>query len=481
VNDASQVTEPDREKLDAAEAALLTAQDAKQSAKAARDVEKLRAKHRTDTAKAIAVPAKFPTNPRAGLDVLPDHRGKQPRTFPSAAPSRRAFAFVWPNAEPDEDLREHVAHLASRLVRLGHSSSQVCARVVVDGSAIEALARSVATYRPDERDGDLILRWVAPGQLARLRAAFGQHRETEPRVLPARFVRYTSTPETTVRAIPRPHLSDDFVVFARSGGARLPITAVAGVARQLRRALMSVADQPVHPILSGHLPDGSPAVEDHLAIAPLPVVLGPVPDGSVLGIALSLPRRADAEARRAVMRAIGALEERHRSTATDETPELILHLGAAGDLRLRRIAWDDDGRVTLTPATWTRPSRTWATATPIALDRNPGNLHDEDASRRRTAFDEASTTVRDAVVRTGLPAPAAIDVVRSCVLPGTAKPRAYPRFPRETNRTQRVLVHARLVFEAPVAGPMLLGAGRYHGLGLCLPVDGITHSAARSR
>jgi CRISPR-associated protein Csb2 len=35
-------------------------------------------------------------------------------------------------------------------------------------------------------------------------------------------------------------------------------------------------------------------------------------------------------------------------------------------------------------------------------------------------------------------------------------------------------VHADIVFAEKVRGPVLLGAGRYTGLGLCLPIDEAT-------
>jgi CRISPR-associated protein Csb2 len=72
--------------------------------------------------------------------------------------------------------------------------------------------------------------------------------------------------------------------------------------------------------------------------------------------------------------------------------------------------------------------------------------------------------------RGGWPAPVRDDVVRSAVLPGSAKPRTFPRFPPDTGRPQRVLVHARLEFAEPVRGPILAGAGRYLGLGLFRPM-----------
>ncbi len=35
----------------------------------------------------------------------------------------------------------------------------------------------------------------------------------------------------------------------------------------------------------------------------------------------------------------------------------------------------------------------------------------------------------------------------------------------------RLLTHAVIRFDAPIRGPVVLGAGRFVGLGLCLPLD----------
>jgi len=75
-------------------------------------------------------------------------------------------------------------------------------------------------------------------------------------------------------------------------------------------------------------------------------------------------------------------------------------------------------------------------------------------------------------LRIGLPAPAAVTVLPSAPLPGSSKARHFPPFPGSEGRVQRVLTHAALQFEEPVAGPILLGAGRYVGLGLMRPLDG---------
>ena len=61
---------------------------------------------------------------------------------------------------------------------------------------------------------------------------------------------------------------DDVIIYARTEGPRLPITSAAGLSRQFRRALMSVADSPVHELLSGHRPDGAPSESVHVAVFP---------------------------------------------------------------------------------------------------------------------------------------------------------------------------------------------------------------------
>lgn len=468
VNDTAVVSSPSRDKLDEAQAALAEARasaDTKAMAKAEKAVQKLVAKLADDTAKATAVPAKALKDGGAtGARQLPERRTRQPRTFPSATPACSTIAFVWRDIDAPAEHASALQRLLGRLARLGHSSTLVRA-VVASESDVEKLAPLTTTFVPDADRGRVVIRWVSAGQCERLQAAFAQHQETEPRVLPASFVWYREGAAPAPESLRRSVFGDDLIVYARTGGPRLPMTSAVGVAKQLRRALMSVAEQPVAEMLSGHQPDGSPSEHPHLAIVPLPVVSGPHPDGAIIGIALVLPRACDLTARRAVMRAVAALEQRDSKAAID------LHLGAAGTLVLQRDEWGQDRRATLQAQTWTHASQWWATATPIALDRNPGDLTSADDGKRRAAFLAATGGVADAIARLGLPPPAAIDVVRSCVLPGSTKPRHFPRFPAEAGRPQRVLVHARIEFPEPVYGPLLVGAGRYHGLGLCLPLD----------
>jgi len=469
VNDAATVRPPSRDRLDEAEAALAAASsaDSKGRDKLVKQVDKARDKLNADTARAIAA---HDNDVGFGVRVLPEGRGKQPRTFPSVTPAHPAVAFVWPDDVLPDSLHAPLRDLLARLVRVGHSSSQVAARLL-DPGALTDLARSTICFVPDEEDGEHMVRWVGAGQLERLDQAFDLHRESEPRVLPARFVRYAEGARSQrLRPSEGVFAADSMVIFARVGGPRLPITSTLGVARQFRRALLAAAGDGAPALLSGHSAEGGPSEAPHLAIVPLPLVGGAHADGTILGLGLIFPRECDARERRSAMAAIGRLEQAGVGP-DDDVPVIPLRLGDAGVLELQRVAWGEDHRSTLQAGRWCRPARAWASATPVALDRNPGDLNDADTGRRTAAFAAARETIRLAIERVGYPEPLEIDVVRSAVVPGSAKPRSFPRFPVEAARPQRVLVHTRIVFPAPVRGPMLLGAGRYFGLGLHTPID----------
>jgi CRISPR-associated protein Csb2 len=468
VNDVSVVSSPDRQKLDAAINALSMAQEQKTRAKATKEVSRLEAKLVEATTKAIAYPARLNKGDAdAGRAVLPESRTRQQRTFPCVTPQSPRFGFVWPDAKPTATAIEALSGLLARLVRLGHSSSFVAARILSDDD-VKAMGAKLTTYREEPEAGEHIIRWVGPRQLRALEAAFELHQEAEPRVLPAVFITYGEG-ERRVDSKPRSSIFDpNFIVLARVGGPRLPITAVAGVSRQLRRALMSAFGADVPELLSGHKPDGSASESPHLAIVPLPVVGGPHADGALLGVALVLPMEADRTERQRVLAAIGKLGLR---SDPEDSPTVHLHLGAAGVMELQLSEWGEDSRATLRASRWTQPSRMWATATPIALDRNPGDLHASSQPERAAAFMEAEASVGTACERIGLTRPRVIEVLRSCVLTGSAKPLAHGPFPPDPSKPQRVLVHARIEFDQKVRGPLLVGAGRFQGMGLCLPVD----------
>ncbi|MGH8611752.1 MAG: type I-G CRISPR-associated protein Csb2 [Gammaproteobacteria bacterium] len=392
--------------------------------------------------------------------LLPNGRTRQVRAFPVVCPARTTFAFIWSDPPP-MNLRAALDGLCKRVTRLGHSSSLVrCA--IVDRPITPTLV-------PDE-DGDVVMRTVGPNQLARLEADFARHQGVEEnRVLPAipkRYGRADVWRKESVTAPAQSIFSNDWVVFERIGGARLLSSRGTDLSRALRDALFDQHGSKTLPAsLSGHRQDGRPADQPHAAFVALPFVGHEHADASVQGCAIVIPRGLDDSDREALLRLVAAWE-RDRAIDADGTMEL-----AGGNLpmvRLKRV--ELAAKSTLRPATWCRPARRFVTATPIALDRNPGNLRSNQHGTAHKASIGAQRCVADACERIGLPRPISVEVSLATLLPGAQQAHAFLPWPGRPGRTARVRVHADIRFGEPVRGLVLLGAGRFFGLGLCIPI-----------
>jgi len=388
--------------------------------------------------------------------ILPNRRTRQVRTFPVALPETTTFALLWPTADPGPH-RPALDRLCARVTRLGHSSSLVRC-TIVDGDIKPTLV-------PND-DGDIVLRVVGPNQLARLEEAFLRNKGVDSRVLPALPQRYNLASSDSV-ASPAPHsvFSPDWVVFERVGGARPLASRATDLARALRAALIEVhGSQNLPPTISGHTGTG-PAEQPHVAFVPLPFVGHPHADGCIMGIALVLPRTLPPRDRELLYRLVATWEKQR----ADAKGALTLQGGTLPEFLVRRV--DLSAKVTLDPMRWCRAARRFITATPIALDRNPGNLRSNRDGTAHKASLEAQRYVADACERVVGVRPDSVEVSLAPLLPGAQHVRAFLPWPGQPGRTPRVRVHADVRFEMPVQGPLLLGAGRYFGLGLCLPVE----------
>jgi CRISPR-associated protein Csb2 len=84
--------------------------------------------------------------------------------------------------------------------------------------------------------------------------------------------------------------------------------------------------------------------------------------------------------------------------------------------------------------------------------------------------------IKECCVRIGLPVPReAIPTPVSAHL-GTPPAHAFPRLQRKDGGLRRH-AHAILIFDEPVCGPVILGAGRYRGYGVCRPMDAADREA----
>lgn len=395
--------------------------------------------------------------------LLPTLRTRKERTFPVVVPSRSSFVFLWPVAEPAEHINA-LRRLCDRVTRLGHSSSLV--RCAIVERPIEP------TLIPDN-NGDYVLRVVGPGQLERLEEAFDRHKAIHQRVLPFRPQRYSKKSDQGPRQQPqRSVFSEDWIVFERIDGKKPLASRGVDLAVALRRALIEMHGQETLPaILSGHDEGGQCTSQAHVAFVPLPWVGYEHADGSVQGLALIPPRTISPDEHEMLMRLL-AKWERERGDREDNyalelgTPP---NLGRTLQIRIRRV--EVPHKATLTATRWCKPSRRFITATPIALDRHPGNLRSNVHRTAHKAAAEAAATIKDACKRIGLPCPTEVSISLAPLLPGAQHVRVYAPWPPQPGRPRRARVHAEIFFPEEVGGPVLLGAGRHYGLGLCLPVS----------
>ena len=122
------------------------------------------------------------------------------------------------------------------------------------------------------------------------------------------------------------------------------------------------------------------------------------------------------------------------------------------------------------PPPYIAQGRVWASCTPIVLDRHlkaTGNEQREE---------EIAGLIRQACANIGIPEPDRVVPGKHSAFEGT--PSAYPsgsaphwtRWRLPEALASRQLTHAVIAFREPVHGPVILGAGRFVGLGLCRPL-----------
>lgn len=398
----------------------------------------------------------------AAFAMLPEGRGKQERTFPSMSPNVPRVTYSWDVVPPDTTART-LDSLLTRVTRLGHSSSLVSCRVAPDPP--------IPTHVPATNAGGSILRTVRRGQLAELERQHARHQGVRPRSLPFAGVRYQPVEVSPDEPIITPNTRGRWIVFEFTRDSRaFHATRCVELATAMRRAILSHAEDPIPEGISGHRDDGKPSLSPHIAILPIPYVGYRHADGRLFGVALSVPDGMDRASQTGLYRAIGTWERTVRDNVGANEP-LTVTMGSRGVVRMRRVL-DVSELWSLRVEPWRTRSRRWLSATPVALPRHPGSLTKGTATARTKAWARAEASTRLACAHVGLPDPTIVELSFDPGISGARKAIHFPAF-RQTGRegkpVRRQLVHVSLTFDDPVAGPLMLGTGRFVGLGLMRP------------
>jgi CRISPR-associated protein Csb2 len=227
----------------------------------------------------------------------------------------------------------------------------------------------------------------------------------------------------------------------------------------------------VRRVLLGHDDSDKPIAEPHLAVLPLPSVLGPYPDGRVRRVALADLGSGEDPNRRAIL----------------ELAQVLLH---GRELR-------DDGRGTGVvldtepDGQWlqsiTTPSRTWATVTPMVqaareltssewrrllgarrnAEQDPSTVARLEARLRARRLELIERSIRQAIAGQG-PRIVSVEFASGGPIAGVHVAAQY-RTKGYLSETPKLHVH--VTFDRPVAGPLAVGRGRHVGFGVLWPVQ----------
>jgi CRISPR-associated protein Csb2 len=443
---------------------------------------------------------------RAALGVMPDQRSRQERTFPTLhiggeGPGRHVYLH-WHNAEPSTEILAALTGLTRKVTRIGHSSSLALVWVSemedAPSPAYEPNAKATKTRRGVQ------LRIPAPGFLAKLdqcfnageiddffdlseailtrtgaaknqaKTAFEERFDTawstsasapvRVRPSPGRTAHYSRVDEAQALIVPS-SFDSELLVLTKQEGPVLGLESTAALTAALRGYLLQAGEGKPE-WFTGHSAPGLPSTGGHMALLPLAFVGAEHADGHILGLAVAFPRAIPAADRAACLR--GRL---FGSSGDDLEPEL--QMGNLGTWTLRREERSLPP-LALRSATWCEPSSVWASVTPVVLDRHP--KHDQQTERAQWR-DEVAASIAQGCERSGLPKPELIDVDKTSWHRGAPRsrpgPSGMPWLPGKEGTAPRQQVHVLIQFPCEVQGPLLLGAGRFRGYGLCKPLGSL--------
>lgn len=397
----------------------------------------------------------------------------RPRLFDAKVPC----VYAWPFADPDETHAGAICALSEKLYQLGRGVDMAWAwGELLDEPALEA---QLATYdgvvrRPSAGDG-LLLECPHAGSLESLERRYqarrfryegGRRVFVQPPKPSYRQLSYESATARHVFELRSTTDSERRVAWLLSGASSFVVAAREAARVRLSAAMPSRADE-IERHLVGRKPDGSNAAptESRVRIIPIPSIGMHYADRAIRRLLIEVP--AACPLRSADVRwAFSGAELFDPETGKDlllsasNDNDMLRHYGVGGSARVFR------------------------SVTPVALP--------DEAKRRRI-----EPTRKVAEAKRGLERVIEIAGARGAVL--HALRHAGVRAPVESIRLQREpfdaagaraepfaegtrfekerLWHVEIAFGKPVEGPLLIGDGRFLGLGLMAPAPDIVVGA----
>lgn len=405
-------------------------------------------------------------------------RMRKPRTFPTTVAGYSPVTFVWADHDASAHL-DSINAMCSRVHRLGHSSSLVHLTATLDENGVSP------TLVPHQH-GYKKIRWTSPGTLKRLEQAYDMEgvkgtseklfhvRKARLNAVRMRSASYVERPMASASRLPKGQFLD-MCVLAITNGPNPDLIHAREVARAAKAQLFGT--DPGEPV-TGLDKNGKPTTMPHISIVPLAFTSHRHADGHVRGIAVVMPCGLDMGDKGKILSALQS------GTLRSATPNAVLTLNVHGFDKIELSIHEEyGGPETLDMATWLRPSRMWASVTPIVLDKAP-HKHGDEREKEVVRIISHSCTLQ------GLPEPSFIATSNVPYIPGPPLATVFPRYEIQNKArgekrgddskqkntgsvVSKIHTHALITFDEEIEGPLILGAGRYNGYGLCKPVVGV--------
>ncbi len=278
---------------------------------------------------------------------------------------------------------------------------------------------------------------------------------TPRRPVPGRWQGYAAPQSKDAKSAPGSLFDPRLVVFGMQG-RRLSLPTTLRLTAALRGLLMrECPEQPPPEWFSGHRPDGRATSVPHLALIPLSFVGSQHADGRVMGLALVFPRALPPQE-------VGRCLEPILRDSDTGLPHAHRLFSGDGFECVVELETRERPPTNLDPDTWTQVSRVWASVTPVVLNRHFDG---------KDKWERATDSVKDMCEHIGLPRPRDVVLHPVSLVEGVPHAREFPQLTRKHDGGRQSHSHAVLVFDEPVGGPVLIGAGRFRGYGLCRPMQ----------
>ena len=406
----------------------------------------------------------------------------KPRLFDAEVP----FLYVWRFDACDEDVRlaRVVCAMAENLYQLGRGVDMAWAwgEVLEEGEVDARLAiHGVTRYSPTAHGIGAPLDCPMPGSLVSLEKRFrAQGQRFKVQVEDKKIqVLFTQVPKPRFRSVAynsppalqlfdvRTSLSDaPLAPWPLESASALVVLLRDAAVKRLSDALPTKLAQIERVLIGRDATDADKAAR--VRIVPLPSTGHHYVDRSIRRVLVEVPPNSPIGAEDIAWAFAGLVVK--AGEVDPETGEITgeTRLVPAGErTMLSHYGVDTDQR-----------NRQWRTVTPAALPEtaarrriDPHRLREETKGGHERAQEQniTATAVLQALRHAGIAA--RISTIRAQREPFEAKGARAEAFVAGTRFSKERLWHIEIVFAEPIAGPLLIGDGRYLGLGLMAPVQ----------